>query len=67
MEKNTIRSLKWDFPGGPVVKNPPCNAKDIGSIPDQGTQIPTHVLQLLRLQATLGVSALQQKDLTRHN
>ena len=23
----------WDFPGGPVVKNPPPNAGDTGSIP----------------------------------
>ena len=28
-----------DFPGGPVVKNPPCNAGDTGSIPGQGTKI----------------------------
>ena len=25
--------IKWgDFPGGPAVKNPPCNAGDVGSI-----------------------------------
>ena len=30
----------WDFPGGPVVENPSCNAGDIGSIPDGGTKIP---------------------------
>ena len=29
----------WDFPGGPVVKNPPYNAGDTGSIPGQGTKI----------------------------
>ena len=29
-----------DFPGGPVVKNPPCNAGDMGSIPGRGTKIP---------------------------
>ena len=28
------------FPGGPVVKNLPCNAGDAGSIPGQGTKIP---------------------------
>ena len=27
---------KWDFPGGPVVKNSPANAGDTGSIPDLG-------------------------------
>ena len=29
-----------DFPGGPVIKNPPCKAGETGSIPDQGTMIP---------------------------
>ena len=29
-----------DFPGGPVVKNPSCNAEDTSSIPGQGTKIP---------------------------
>ena len=31
---------QWDFPGGPVVKNPPSNAGDMDSIPDRGTKIP---------------------------
>ena len=30
--------LPRDFPGGPVVKNPPSNAGDMGSVPDWGTQ-----------------------------
>ena len=38
--KNTL----WDFPGGPVVKNPPSSAGDLCSIPGQGTKTP----QLLR-------------------
>ena len=29
-----------DFPGGPVVKNLPCNTKDMGSIPGKGTKTP---------------------------
>ena len=29
-----------DFPGGPEVKNLPCNAGDMGSIPGWGTNIP---------------------------
>ena len=29
-----------DFPGGPVVKNPLCNAEDPSLTPDQGTKIP---------------------------
>ena len=31
--------LTGGFPGGPVVKNPPPNAGDTGSIPGQGTKI----------------------------
>ena len=29
-------SRRGDFPGGPVVKNPPANAGDMGSIPGPG-------------------------------
>ena len=28
-----------DFPGGPIIKNPPCNAGDAGSTPGQGARI----------------------------
>ena len=35
-----LKVSERDFPGGPVVKNPPCNARDAGSIPGQGTKIP---------------------------
>ena len=38
LEYNT--KITGDFPGGPVVKNPPCNAGDMGSIPGGGTRIP---------------------------
>ena len=31
-----------DFPGGPAVKNLPCNAEDLSSIPGQGTKISDH-------------------------
>ena len=30
----------WDFPGSPVVKNPPFKARDSCSIPGWGTKIP---------------------------
>ena len=33
-------------PGGPVVKNPSCNAGDSGSIPGWGTKIPDAAEQL---------------------
>ena len=29
-----------NFPGGPVVKNLPCNVGDVSSIPVQGTKTP---------------------------
>ena len=29
-----------DFPGGPMVKNLTCKARDAGLIPNQGTKIP---------------------------
>ena len=34
------------FPGGPVVKNPPANIGDMGSIPDLGTKTPYVAEQL---------------------
>ena len=34
------RPLTWDFPSGPGVKNPPCNAGDMSLIPGQGPKIP---------------------------
>ena len=40
-----------DFPGGPVVKNPPTNVGDRGSIPGLGTMIP-HAVEKLSLYAT---------------
>ena len=41
-----------DFPGGPVVKNPPSNAGDVGLIPGQGTKIPHAAGQLSLCAAT---------------
>ena len=35
-----------NFPGGPVVKNPPCHARDAGSIPGGRTKIPHTTEQL---------------------
>ena len=32
--------LQKDFPSVPMVKNPPFNAGDAGSIPSRGTKIP---------------------------
>ena len=48
-----LRSSSQDFPGGPVVKHPPANAGDMGSIPGPGRfYMPrgnqTQELQLLK-------------------
>ena len=34
-----LKQVDGDFPGGPVVKNLPCNAGGAGSISGQGTKI----------------------------
>ena len=39
MVKEPKDNWTGDFPGGPEVKNPPCNAGDTGSIPDQGNKL----------------------------
>ena len=39
------------FPGGPVVKNPPANAGDMGSIPSWRTKIP-HAIEQLSLSTS---------------
>ena len=47
--ENCCPNLKtqWrDFPGGPVVKNPPCNSEDTGSFPGRETEIPHATGQL---------------------
>ena len=36
------KQINRDFPGGTVVKNPPANAGDMGSIPGPGR---SHMLQ----------------------
>ena len=47
--KSTTKNV-WmgGFSGGSVVKNPPCNVEDMGSIPDWGTKIP-HASEQLSL------------------
>ena len=34
------KNFTWDFSGGPVVKNPSSNERDVGSIHGWGTKIP---------------------------
>ena len=35
-----VLKLLRDFPGGPVVKTSPSNARGVGSIPGRGAKIP---------------------------
>ena len=51
LDKTDFKTKTGDFPGGPVVKNPPSNAGDTGSIPGQGTKIP-HAVGQMSLHAT---------------
>ena len=46
------------FLGGPVVKNPPSNAGDTGSIPGLGTKTP-HAMGQLSPSATTSASELK--------
>ena len=34
--------MDWNFPDGPVVKNPPSNAEDVGLIPGWGATRTPH-------------------------
>ena len=49
---NDLKRETRDFPGGPVVKNPPSNAGDTGSIPGRGAKIPHATGQLSLHTAT---------------
>ena len=64
--ENIYNRLIWDFPGGPVVKNPPSNAGDVGSIPGWGTKIP-HAAGQLSPRATTGEPRATTKDPVCHN
>ena len=63
LSRNSCR----DFRGGPVVKNPPSDAGDVGLIPGQGNKIPHAKGQLCLYAATTEPSssracALQQRS-----
>lgn len=54
LDRKTMRVTvgAGDFPGGWGIKNPPCDAEDTGSVPDQGTKIPHAAEQLTACSAT---------------
>ena len=45
------KKKKRDLPGGPVVKNPPFNAGEMGSFPGCGTRVP-YTMEQLSLSST---------------
>ena len=51
-----------NFPGGPVVKNPPSNAGDAGSIPGLGTKFLHAAGQLSTCVATREALATQHEE-----
>ena len=63
-----LRQPCWEFPGGPAVKNLPCNAGDAGLIPGQGgwtvKRLPT--MQEARVQS-LGWEDLLEKERATHS
>ena len=72
MTKNILNifikmSLTRDFPGGPVVKNPPSNAGDAGSIPGRGTKIPHATWQLRPCATTTELVRHTREKPTCHN
>ena len=50
--KTAYKLFKKSTQGGPVVKNPPSNAGDAGSIPGWGTKVPYATGQLGPCSAT---------------
>ena len=49
----------WDFPGGPMVENPPSSAGDTGLISGWGTNIPRATGQLSPCTTTREACVLQ--------
>ena len=68
------RGENGDFPGGPVVKNPPSNARDGGLIPGGVTKSPRAAGHLSPCATTTELAylnkrahVLQTTEPTRHN
>ena len=55
------KSHMWDLPGGPVVKNPPSNAVDMGLTPGQWTKIPHATGQLSPRATTTELTRLNER------
>ena len=59
-----LKESLGDLPGGSVIKNPPSNAEDVGSIPGRGTKIP-HALGQLSLSVITNTQCSQINKLTK--
>ena len=57
-----INNKLWNFPGGPVVKNPPSNAGDAGSIPGWGAKIPHATGQLSPCATTTQLTPQRERE-----
>ena len=55
------KGIERDFPGGPVVKNPPSKAGDQGSIPGLGAKIP-HASRQLSPHVTTNEAFTRRKE-----
>ena len=65
--RSSLKKLAFrDCPGGPVVKYPPCDAGDTGSIPGWGTKIP-HAWGQLNPPATTTEPVCHSSSLVSHN
>ena len=65
----SFKNSNWDFPGGPVVKNPPSNAGDVGSISGRATKPVHHNYWALKpqLESLHAATTCRNKDPVCHN
>ena len=61
IKKSTNNKCWRDLRGGPVVKNPPSNAGDVGLIPGWGTKIPHAAAQLSPRATTTELACLNER------
>ena len=64
--KKKLKNKLMHFPSGPVVKNLPSNAGDVGSTPGQGTKIPNAVGQLSWVPQLLSPRASTREAVCRN-
>ena len=60
-----LNEYRWDFPGGPAVKNLPRNARSMGSVPGRGTKV-THAWGQVSLQDAAAEPVCATRGRARH-